>query len=914
MENTQLQGSPSAPDGDEMMIDIEVIELINQLKLARQAAVDRMNSSRWGLNQVEQAEVLGYLIREKRARKLADASQYDEEAMAEAARAMKRRRTNSNPNFSDAQKMFAHGPEQQPSAFDRKRRREMADIMMDNQLLGLCVDFQGAFSGDLQDMRHVPKTSEPDPGPTYKPGFNLLESVCSSVWLAVEVAKHLRPSDIVNLYSTSKSFHDILDQHWQSSIVAWAEHMAPSSFRIFYWKFFGAYARTDPTGTTWEAPGQFADAIPHPPWAKRRPVTEADKEVRSVPGLRYLAMLVKRDVRVRDILAKLARHGHRLPSKCHEAVKKMWLLMDLPTNTLRRAFIRSPELWTVEDIYNAQMFVTKLQMLFNEPVFGPDSPQAVETILGSPEGLTPLWQMLRGKKYTEVLEAIQMRVTYLATDQAIRRYRNWEKHYDTPRWTLGRGHLEGWGMGNVHLSRPDELLIEEAARRNLNLKDHLTYMTFWGHVDWRKRANLVPTEEEMYMSDDELPALTAQEKGPDGILGNCGNVLFEGGEWRPEHALLARWDTLTEQQKQCLRVHVAHEKYKMAVHEDDDDGFWDLTSEEMRLLSIGTKPNTTIDAQETYRREGEPESDEDASKEGPAEEHDDNCVCTACLPDFDNHSHDGSCVCEECQDEVDFWAEREAAEEEVEEEDEDEEDNGNNQQQQQNPVINNNTLAIPPTVPMPQEILQNTTLLDAWNSLGAGDRQAVNSLIANHHEAKKAAVASATAHAMPRKFPNIRDVPSLILLHKLDGIENKPAGEEEEAADTSSGAPGGDDDDDADEEMVDEGYDSNGAGAGQTGADDDDASSDSSMDDDQLKALADLDYSDDDLDYDMGGFQALMKRGRDDGSFHYRAGGDGDEDAEGEEEDDDASGVAHEDDLKSPGLAAEMQLPDIINY
>ncbi|KAH8764839.1 hypothetical protein F5883DRAFT_497135, partial [Diaporthe sp. PMI_573] len=472
--------------------------------------------------------------------------------------------------------MFAYGPEQQPSGLNGDGRIDLADLIFDSQILGLSVDFSGAHSTEFHDLRYAPDVDKPDLEPTYKPGFNLLESVCSSVWLAVEVAKHLRVRDIVNLYSTSKTFHTLLNEHWQSSIFAWAEHMAPSSFRIFYWKFFGSYTRVDPSGTTWEAPGLFADAIPQPPWAKRRPVTAADKQVRSVPGLRYLAMLVNREVRVRDILAKLARAGHRLPSRCHEAIKKMWLLMDLPTNTLRRGFIRSPQLWTTEDIYNAQMFVTKLQMRFNEPVFGPDAPLAVETILGSPQGLTPLWQMLRGKKYTEMLEAMQMRVRYLASDPAVRRFRNWEQHYDIPSWQLGTGHLEGWGRGSIHLSRPDELIIEEASRRNLDLKDHLMYMTFWGHVDWQKRANLVPTEDEMYMSDDELPVLAAHQKGPDGILGNCGNVPFEYGEWKPEQALLARWDTLTDKEKLALREHIGHDETKMAANEDDDEGFWGL--------------------------------------------------------------------------------------------------------------------------------------------------------------------------------------------------------------------------------------------------------------------------------------------------------------------------------------------------
>ncbi|POS80432.1 hypothetical protein DHEL01_v201163 [Diaporthe helianthi] len=892
MENTQLQGGPSS-------------------------APDRQMTREMEMEYLRETEHLRFLYVEGESRKRAAEPRTYEQTMAEAARALKRRRMTPDADFSGARKMFAYGPEEQPDGLEGKRRTEMADLMFDNVIMHLPVDFDGTYSSNSHDIRYARNMSKPDFGPTYKPGFNLLESVCSSVWLAIEVAKHLRPADIVNLYSTSKSFHNVLNQHWQSSIVAWAEHMAPSSFRIFYWKFFGCYTRTDPTGTTWEAPGQFANAIPHPPWAEVRPTTDADKEVRSVPGLRYLAMVVKREARVRDILAKLARQGHRLPSKCHEAVKKMWLLMDLPTNRLRRAFIRSTELWTTEDIFNAQMFVTKLQMRFNEPVFGPDSPQAVEAFLGSARGLNPLWEMFRGKKYTEILEAVQLRVNYIASDQAIRRFRNWAQHYDMPEWALGRGHLEGWGQGNVHLSRPDELLIEEAIRRNLNLKDHFTYMTFWGHVDWRKRANLVPTEEEMYMSDDELPALTDLQKGPNGIFGNCGNVPFDSGEWKPQHALLARWATLTEQQKQGLWEYFRQEQIKMAPMEDDDDGFWYLREYEQELLTAHQKPNTSIDAEETYDREGEPEpdADEDSSENEPAEMHDENCMCMACQPDFDTASHDGSCFCEECQDEADFWAEQEDVERQ-ESGDEDEQDGNNAQQQQQQ--NNANTLAILPPVPMPQEILQNSSLLDAWNSLGFVERQMVNNALANQRDIQRFTARIPKFHIPIRqfRFPKIRDAVSLILAHKVNDIGVGPAGEGEGQGEVSSGAASEnqDDDDDDDDmedvEVVDEGYDSNHAGDGDgdgANQDGDDASSDSSMDDEQLKALADVEYSDEDLNFDMGGFQALLKRGRDDGSYHYSAGGDGDED-------EDALGMAHEDDLKSPGLAAEMQLPDVANY
>ncbi|KAK7708453.1 hypothetical protein SLS64_006554 [Diaporthe eres] len=892
MENTHHQGGPSASGGDVMMLDPEVIHLMNDLDLIRRA------TSR-PLTVEEQAHVVGQIIVEKQTRKREARSQFDEEATAEAARAMKRPRIASHADFSGAHKMYACGPEEKSNGSNGSGDSVLDDLMFDDGLLGLSPDFCGAHSTEAHNLRYVQGLSQGDLVPTYKPGFNILESVCSSVWLAVEVAKHLRVSDIVNLYSTSKTFHNLLDQHWQSSIFAWAEHMAPSSFRIFYWKFYGCYARRDPSGTTWEAPGLFADAFPRPPWAKTRPVTAADKTVRSVPGLRYLAMLVKREVRVRDILAMLARRGHRLPNKCHESVKKMWMIMDLPTNTLRRAFIRNTQIWTPEDIYNAQMFVTKLQMRFNEPVFGPDTPLAVDTILGAREGLTPLWQILRGKKYTELLEAIQMRVRYLAGVQTSNRVWSWEQHYGVPQWQLGTGHLEGWGAGEIHLSRPDELIIEEAARRGINLKDHLTYMAFWGHVDWQRRANLVPTEEEMYMSDDELPSLPAHEKGPDGIFGNCGNVPFVYGEWKPKHALMARWDTLTEKEKIALRDHVGRDETKLLANEDDDEGFWDLNDFELDRLNQGKKGKGAVAAPNNYDSDDEAESDEKVKKVV----HDQNCMCEDCIAWYnadDSDDHDGSCLCSDCLDQVDYVAELEDDhEEEAEEDDEDDDEDSDGEDH----------LRIAPENPIPQDVLTNTELRDAWNGLRPLDRLTVTDVLGRQREQERATAAAAAADAQARgvvrEFPHVTDPISLALLHKLDGIENQPAGYESGVESDVSDDAEMEDEGYEDEEMPDEGDDDAGDG---------DASSDSSLDDEQLKALADLDYSDDELEFDMGNFQAFLTRGRDDGSYHYRAGrpGGGAEDDNDEEED--AFGVAHESDPKSPGLAAEMRLPDTINY
>jgi hypothetical protein len=52
-------------------------------------------------------------------------------------------------------------------------------------------------------------------------------------------------------------------------------------------------------------------------------VNDNEGEVRRIPGLLWLQMVVDREIRVRDIIASLARRGHRLPAGAHLTLKEI---------------------------------------------------------------------------------------------------------------------------------------------------------------------------------------------------------------------------------------------------------------------------------------------------------------------------------------------------------------------------------------------------------------------------------------------------------------------------------------------------------------------------------------------------------------------------------------------------------------
>ncbi|ROW09030.1 hypothetical protein VMCG_02831 [Cytospora schulzeri] len=874
------QSNPAAvDDDDEMMAQPKVFDMVQRLNHLRRATDTPMTVD-------EQADVLSKMVDRQEAQKRAHREaimtaggdvEFDPAAMEEAVRALKRQKcTDSDSDLilkskadlnNEAQKMYAYGPEEdfEPVVVDPA----IASLAMDTELLSLSDGcFQGEFSDVTLDITDEPHLDDNDnSGPAYVPGFNLLDSVCSSIWLATEVGKHLRPRDIVNLYSVSRSFHDTVRQHWQSTIVAWGQHMAPSSMRIFFWKFYAKHTIQDPTGTTWAAPGPFMDRFPRPAWAGPSRARPCDTTVRLVPGLRYLAMIVERETRVRDILACLARSGHRVPRDTHETLKKVWLLMDIGTNSLRRDFIRNAELWRDGDLYNAQLFFVKLQMRLNEPCFGPDCPALAETLLGSRDGLTPLWGLLRGKAYTDLVEVMQMRARYqcgpsggagggggAGADPAARHRDEWQEYFGVPAWDLGFDHLEGWGEGHVHLSRPDELVVEESARRGLSLQDHLVFMVLWGHVDWRRRRNMVPSEEEMYMSDDELPPLP---KGPGGgvggsvlLGGRCGNVPFEPGNWLPIHALKARWDTLTDEEKRAVNEADASTALKMMPWDDDDEGFFD--------------------------------PDEGGHHDGGV--HEDDCVCEEC-----------GGMCETCG---------------VLHDEEDDEvccgSSGSGDSGGSDIMMDEDMGGDIVDAPM---CVTDRAVLAAWDTLTPMQKE----LIVDAHQRRRARQRAAEAAAgtpacdpiktlYPRDY-KISDPTCLALLRKYDvfphevfstaakdkedGEEKKQGGDDEEKSGDGDGSPPpGDGDDDDDD-------------------DDSDADNDSYGDDEALKALADEEYSsdDDEMTFDVNKYKSYLAEAREAGTFpHY--------DSEEEDKEDNGSGEAHEADMEGTVAKIPMKMRD----
>lgn len=74
-------------------------------------------------------------------------------------------------------------------------------------------------------------------------------------------------------------------------------------------------------------------------------------------------------------------------------------------------------------------------------------------------GLTPLCHLLKRTRSVDTLEALEACVRYSYSPRPEHRHL---PILGVPANEVGRGHLEDWGVGHVHLYRMDELVMRES--------------------------------------------------------------------------------------------------------------------------------------------------------------------------------------------------------------------------------------------------------------------------------------------------------------------------------------------------------------------------------------------------------------------------------------------------------------------
>ncbi|KAK8035623.1 hypothetical protein PG993_010618 [Apiospora rasikravindrae] len=173
--------------------------------------------------------------------------------------------------------------------------------------------------------------------------FDMIALFSANVELIVEVCKYLPPADLLNLYSVHRSFHEAINQFLRSSIQSWTDFNCPDAALVYNWRsaIYRHLTIPDPAGRPLTSPLTPFGFHPFRPKINvYKPSTtdtssrkgkekmeysdsntkandedsdEEHKVRRLVPTLKWYAMCYTRQEAANDILAHLARRGHRTP-------------------------------------------------------------------------------------------------------------------------------------------------------------------------------------------------------------------------------------------------------------------------------------------------------------------------------------------------------------------------------------------------------------------------------------------------------------------------------------------------------------------------------------------------------------------------------------------------------------------------
>lgn len=243
----------------------------------------------------------------------------------------------------------------------------------------------------------------PTPSAPKKP-FSILSGLLRHNDLLLLLVSYLTIPSLINLYAISKPFHFLYSRHSTAFTLSCMRTWAPDADKIYPWRCYKSLCFHDPT---LRAKASMVG----------RDARQKHGELRDVPGLRWLQMVVYRQGVCKDMLIQLATKGLRCPSGTLDALRKLWFLLDLPLNAHRIALCRSEAYITNHNLSCATLFFLKVDMAFTDPAGAiyRSAGQFTNTgayprewerrafigcdlreMLMAEKSFTPLWRVLRG--------------------------------------------------------------------------------------------------------------------------------------------------------------------------------------------------------------------------------------------------------------------------------------------------------------------------------------------------------------------------------------------------------------------------------------------------------------------------------------------------------------------------------------
>lgn len=327
-----------------------------------------------------------------------------------------------------------------------------------------------------RDLRiyHTPSPQPQAPEINNK-SFNVFTALLDHPELVIEVSKHLEIDNLVDLYAISRDYHALVDNRFTSLIMGQAIGKASESARTFPFRAYRNLCKRDPAGRIMLFNISEREGI-------ERVATAKDRDVRFVPSIRWLRMILHHEAVVDRILGCLAQEGHRLPKRTTLVLKKLWFTLDITDNGRRIGVLHDTRFWSNKDIFLATMFFVKLDMRLTDPTTG-DGEMGLRKLLLAQKSLETLARVLAREELRSQLEMLRMVVRFDYVPS--RPLQNGETVFGVQAEEVGKLCYEGRGRGERKLVPIDELIGREAVRRRLTLQHHYIDMMLYGYVNKR---------------------------------------------------------------------------------------------------------------------------------------------------------------------------------------------------------------------------------------------------------------------------------------------------------------------------------------------------------------------------------------------------------------------------------------------
>lgn len=276
--------------------------------------------------------------------------------------------------------------------------------------------------------------------------------------LALMVIDLLGVDDFINTVMASKRFYLFVRGNPHTTITRVAFSHFPENARLYPFPCYRKYT---------------LDARRTGPASNQEQSSNTSDAINKQPLLKWLKMLRFRENLIKELMDLFDKGRYTLTARCSTVLKKIWFLMDIPDNRRRLSTVQNKLLWSDTEIFHAVFIFAQIESRFTGHKVGTPR-QSLRRVVMAQKTPILLRNVLKGtalRTHFEVLKEF-MRWRYKPLP-----YEADMNLFGVPPGEVGKLQYEYYGaMGSrVRMYRPDELLLKECSRRQLDV--HQMYAT-----------------------------------------------------------------------------------------------------------------------------------------------------------------------------------------------------------------------------------------------------------------------------------------------------------------------------------------------------------------------------------------------------------------------------------------------------